>query len=47
MSILSTILKVVGLEKTDIAIAKELDVEDPKDEDLEAILKANEIKKEL
>ena len=42
MSILSTVLKVIGLETTQVAVAKELDIVDPDDEKIEDILKSNE-----
>lgn len=47
MKIIPSILKLVGLEKLNIAVASELDTEDPDKEDLEKILKSNEIPKNI
>ena len=44
MSIISSVLKMVGLGSTNIAVASEISQEDPKDVDVEEILKSNEIK---
>lgn len=43
MSIVNSILKVIGLEKTNLAVAKEINVADPDENKVADILAANEI----
>lgn len=47
MSILSSVLKVFGGEKNNVAVAKELNSQDPDDKDAEKILAKHELKKQL